>query len=45
MLSDNKIEFTKDNLDIYLKDVAKEYRKRIGKNMSAKIKLNIELLC
>ena len=30
-------EFTKDNIDQYLKEVAKEYRKRIGKNMPAEI--------
>ena len=30
-------EFTKDNIDQYLKEVAKEYRKRIGKSMPAEI--------
>lgn len=29
--------FTKDNLDAYLKELAKEYRKRNGKNMPAEI--------
>ena len=35
MLSDNS--FTKDNLDKYLKELAKEYRKRNGKNIPAEI--------
>ena len=30
-------EFTKENIDQYLKEVAKEYRKRIGKSMPAEI--------
>lgn len=29
--------FTKDNLDLYLKELAKEFRKQNGKNMSAEI--------
>jgi len=37
MSSENKIEFTKSNIDIYLKEVAKEYRKQIGKNMPAEL--------
>ena len=37
MSSDNPIEFTKDNIDTYLKEVAKEYRKQVGKNMPAEI--------
>ena len=37
MLSENQIEFTKENIDAYLKEVAKEYRKEIGKNMSAEL--------
>ena len=32
-----KIEFTKDNIDLYLKDVAKEYRRLVGKGMPAEI--------
>lgn len=31
MLSDRQFEFTKENIDIYLKEVAKEYRRLIGK--------------
>ena len=37
MLSENQIEFTKENIDTYLKAVAKEYRKEIGKNMPAEL--------
>ena len=39
MLSEKQIEFTKDNIDTYLKEVAKEYRKQVGKNMPAEIVL------
>ena len=37
MSSEKQIEFTKENIDIYLKEIAKEYRKQIGKNMPAEI--------
>ena len=37
MSSEKPIEFTKENIDTYLKEVAKEYRKEIGKNMPAEI--------
>ena len=37
MSSDKSIEFTKDNIDTYLREVAKEYRKRAGKNMPAEL--------
>ena len=37
MSSKKQIEFTKDNIDTYLKEVAKEYRKQIGKNMPAEM--------
>ena len=37
MSSEEQIEFTKENIDSYLKEVAKEYRKQIGKNMPAEI--------
>ncbi|MCF0146724.1 MAG: hypothetical protein HUJ73_09095 [Eubacterium sp.] len=37
MSSEKQIEFTRDNIDIYLKEIAKEYRKQIGKNMPAEI--------
>lgn len=37
MSSSNNIEFTKDNIDLYLKELSKEYRKRSGKDMRAEI--------
>lgn len=37
MLSETKVEFTKDNIDAYLKEVAKIYRKQCGKNMPAEL--------
>ena len=37
MSSDNRFEFTKDNIDTYLKELAKEYRKLAGKNMPAEL--------
>lgn len=37
MLSDSKNVFTKDNLDTYLKELAKEFRKLNGKAMPAEI--------
>jgi hypothetical protein len=39
MLSDSvkSVEITKDNLDEFLKEVAKEYRKHAGKSMPAEI--------
>ncbi|MBQ9008951.1 MAG: hypothetical protein IJ088_06435, partial [Clostridia bacterium] len=37
MLSENQFEFTKENIDFYLKEVAKEYRKQVGKNMPAEL--------
>ena len=37
MLSDSRFEFTKDNIDAYLKALAKEYRKQVGKRMPAEI--------
>lgn len=37
MSSNNQNEFTKDNLDNYLKELAKEYRKLNGKSMPAEI--------
>lgn len=39
MLSEDTV-FNKDNLDEYLKEVAKEYRKMGGKSMPAGIILN-----
>ena len=33
MSSERIFEFTKDNLDLYLKAVAREYRKLVGKGM------------
>lgn len=37
MSSEKQIEFTKENIDTYLKEVAREYRKQIGKNMPAEM--------
>lgn len=37
MSSEKQIEFTKENIETYLKELAKEYRKQIGKNMPAEI--------
>ena len=37
MSSEKQVEFTKENIDTYLKAVAKEYRKQIGKGMPAEI--------
>ena len=34
MSSEKQFEFTKENIDLYLKEVAKEYRKQAGKIMS-----------
>ncbi len=37
MSSDMQIVFTKENIDTYLKEIAKEYRKQIGKKMPAEL--------
>lgn len=37
MSSERKVEITKENIDTYLKAVAKEYRKLVGKNMPAEL--------
>ena len=37
MSSKEPFEFNKDNIDIYLKDLSKEYRKKVGKNVLAEI--------
>ena len=37
MSSERIIEFTKDNIDLYLKEVAKEYRKLSGKRTPAEL--------
>ena len=37
MLSEKQFEFTKENIDLYLKEVAKEYRKQAGKKMPAEL--------
>ena len=39
MSSNKQFEFTKENIDIYLKEVAKEYRKLVGKGMPAELTL------
>ncbi len=33
MSSDLRFEFTKENIDIYLKELGKEYRRQSGKGM------------
>ena len=38
MLSKQGIEFTKDNIDLYLKELAKEYRKLVGKGMRVRLR-------
>lgn len=37
MSSEGRIEFTKENLDFYLKEIAKAYRKLVGKKMPAEL--------
>ena len=37
MSSEKTIEFTKENLDLYLKEVAREYRRQAGKGMPAEL--------
>ena len=37
MSSERRFEFTKDNIDLYLKELAKEYRKQVGKGMPAEL--------
>ena len=37
MSSEKQFEFTKENIDVYLKEVAKEYRKYAGKRMPAEL--------
>ena len=37
MSSEQRFEFTKDNIDLYLKELSKEYRKLIGKAMPAEL--------
>ena len=37
MSSEKQFEFTKENIDVYLKEVAKEYRKQAGKKMPAEL--------
>ena len=39
MSSENQFEITRDKLDVYLKEVAKEYRKQAGKNIPAELVL------
>ena len=39
MSSENQVEFTRENIDLYLKEVAKEYRKQAGKKMPAELVL------
>lgn len=39
MSSEKRFEFTKENIDVYLKAVAKEYRREVGKGMPAELVL------
>ena len=39
MSSEKQVEFTKENIDLYLKEVAREYRKQAGKKMPAELVL------
>ena len=39
MSSEKRYEFTKENIDLYLKEVAREYRKQAGKKMPAELVL------
>ena len=39
MSPEKQFEFTKENIDLYLKEVAKEYRKQTGKKMPAELVL------
>ena len=39
MSSEKQFEFTRENIDLYLKEVAKEYRKQAGKKMPAELVL------
>ena len=39
MSSEKTFEFTKENIDLYLKEVAKEYRKQAGRRMPAELVL------
>ena len=36
-MSEQKFEFSKENIDVYLKELAKEYRKTVGKAMPAEL--------
>ena len=38
-MSERKIEFTKENIEVYLKELAKEYRKLVGKGTPAELVL------
>ena len=38
-MSDNTIEFTKENIDLYFKELSKEYKKLGGRNTPAEIVL------
>ncbi|MBO6054951.1 MAG: hypothetical protein J6P31_05465 [Oscillospiraceae bacterium] len=39
MSSENQFEFTKEKIDTYLKEVAKEYRREVGKGIPAELTL------
>ncbi len=37
MLPEQRFEFTKENIDVYLKEISKEYRKQVGKELPAEL--------
>ena len=39
MSSEKQVEFTKENIDVYLKELAREYRKQAGKKTPAELVL------
>jgi len=39
MSFEERIEFTKENIDIYLKELAKEYRRKAGKDMPSELRI------
>ena len=45
MSSENTSYFTKENLDGYLKELGKEYRRLNGKRIPAEIRLSLPMSC
>ena len=42
MSSEKQVEFTREKIDLYLKEVAKEYRKQAGTKIPAEIVIKTE---